>query len=118
MCGLVLAGGLLAATSSQRVPDVVQAKRIEIVNDAGSTVGVFTSDVDGGLLQLSDEHGGLSHVLTVLPSGEGQLMTKNGKGQTLVRLGAGPGGGMIVTEDGKGKTLVELGITTAGGRSD
>jgi len=33
--GLIAAGGLLAASSMQSVPDLVQAKTFEVVNDAG-----------------------------------------------------------------------------------
>ena len=35
MFGLVVVGGLLAATSLQSVPEVIQAKSFEVVNDAG-----------------------------------------------------------------------------------
>ncbi len=34
-CGPLLVGGLLAATSLQSVPDVIQAKKFEVVNDEG-----------------------------------------------------------------------------------
>ena len=36
--GLVIVGGLLAATTLQSVPDVIQAKKFEVVNDAGKVV--------------------------------------------------------------------------------
>ena len=37
-CGLLLVGGLLAATSLQSVPDVIQAKKFQVVNDEGLAV--------------------------------------------------------------------------------
>ena len=36
--GLVVVGGLLAATSLQSVPDVIRAKKVEVVNDAGEVL--------------------------------------------------------------------------------
>ena len=41
---MVVVGGLLAATSLQSVPDVVKAKRFEVVNDAGKVVvGIYAT---------------------------------------------------------------------------
>ena len=39
--GLVVVGGLLAATTLQSVPDVIQAKKFEVVNDEGKVVASF-----------------------------------------------------------------------------
>ena len=36
--GLVVTGAVLGATSLQTVPDVIQAKKFEVVNDTGTTV--------------------------------------------------------------------------------
>jgi hypothetical protein len=42
--GLVVVGGLMAATSLQGVPDVVKAKSFEVVHDAGKVVAGFGAD--------------------------------------------------------------------------
>jgi len=93
--GVVVVGGLLAATSLQSVPDVVRAKRFEVVNGEGKV-----------LVELGNIRGG--------GVDNGMLVTHNSAGGSLVRLSAGPGGGVVVTQNSKGQTLVELGTTTEG----
>ena len=46
--GLVVVGGLLAATTLQSVPDVIQAKKFEVVNNAGVGVAEMSVNADGG----------------------------------------------------------------------
>ena len=70
--GLMLVGGLLAATSLQSVPDVIKAKSFQVVNDKGNVVVELKSVLHQG-----------THY--------GFVTTANSKGQTLVALGAGPG---------------------------
>ena len=55
--GWVVVGGLLAATSLQSVPDVVQAKKFEVVNATGKVAISFSSNKEGGLIQINDEEG-------------------------------------------------------------
>ena len=55
---LLVAGVVVSATSLQTVPDVIQAKRFEVVNDKGIT-----------LVQLG-----------ATKNGEGAVLTENGKG--------------------------------------
>ncbi|MDA7668808.1 hypothetical protein N8596_00905 [bacterium] len=93
---VVVVGGLMAATGVRSVPDVIQAKSFEVVNDEGKAVVLLES---------------------VLFKGEhyGQVATQNGKGQALVRLGANADGcGLVGTQNGKGQELVKLAVTTDG----
>ena len=54
--GLVVVGGLLAATTLQNVPDVIQAKKFEVVNDAGQSVaGMQTTDDGEGFVWTWDQ---------------------------------------------------------------
>jgi hypothetical protein len=46
--GLVVVGGVLAATTVQSVPDLIQAKKFEVVNDEGKTVVAIYALADGG----------------------------------------------------------------------
>lgn len=46
--GVVIVGGLLAGTTMQSVPDLIQAKKFEVVNDEGKTVVAFYALPDGG----------------------------------------------------------------------
>ena len=88
-CGLMLVGGLLAATTLQSVPDVIQAKKFEVVNDDGKVI-VELSNLEGGGVD------------------NGMLVTRTSEGGRLVALGASPGGGVVETQNGKGGTLVRL----------
>ena len=94
LCALIAAGFLVAATGMQSVPDVIRAKRFQVVNDAGKVLVGMDSVL----------HQGVHY---------GFVTTLDGKGQTLVELGATTDGeGMVVTENGKGQTLVQLGCYT------
>ena len=95
LCGAGVLGGLLAATNLNTVPDVIQAKKFEVVNDAGKVIVELRNLRGGGV-------------------DNGQLVTRISTGGTLVELGAGPGGGLVLTQNGKGGTLVELGTTVDG----
>ena len=93
--GVVVVGGLLAATTLQSVPDVIRAKKFEVVNDEGKVIVELWNLEIGGV-------------------DNGVLVTRDSAGKALVGLGASSGGGIVVTENGKGQTLVELGVTTEG----
>ena len=83
--GLVVVGGLLAATTLQSVPDVIQAKKFEVVNDEGKVVVVMKPVLHQG-----------THY--------GFVTTANSKGGTLVRLTSdNKGEGAVLTQDGKGQ---------------
>ena len=114
--GLVVVGGLLAATSLQSVPDVIQAKKFEVVNDKGKVVSTWHYDYAGGWFTLRDETGSKAFLtLECLDDTGGLLKTQNGKGQELVRLGVTVNGeGMVVTANGKGQELVTLGAMDNG----
>jgi len=93
VCCLLVAGVAISATQSQGVPNVIQAKSFEVVNDDGTAI-----------VQLSRTTAGL-----------GTIRTMNNQGQELVRLGVTVSGkGFIKTLDGNGEVLVQLGVTTDG----
>ena len=61
---LLVAGVVVSATSLQTVPDVIQAKKFEVVNDEGEAVAVMTA----------------------LPDGSGRVTTLNSKGESTSSL--------------------------------
>tara|TARA_B100001059_G_scaffold208149_1_gene220213 strand:- start:215 stop:916 length:702 start_codon:yes stop_codon:yes gene_type:complete len=137
---VVVVGGLMAAKGIQVVPDVIQAKKFEVVNDAGkvivelsnvqgggvdngklvtrnSTGGTLVTLIagpDGGVVETHNGKGQTLVAISATTEGEGSVTTKNGKGQTLVKLSAGPEGGFVETQNGKGQALVTLSATTDG----
>ena len=139
---LVVVGGLMAATAERSVPDVIQAKKFEVVNDEGVAVVKIHSFQGGGVIwgfdkkrvptfcvttQTGTDGVSLGTVTTMNGRGQklvelgvdtemnGSVITKGGKGGTLVQLGSGPSGGAVTTKNGKGQTLVQLGSNKGGG---
>jgi hypothetical protein len=116
--GLVVVGGLLAATTLQSVPDVLRAKKFEVVNDEGKVIVRLSNleggGVDNGMLETRNSAGQRLVALGAIPGG-GVVETQNGKGQTLVLLGVTTEGtGSVKTQNGKGQSLVQLGVTVGG----
>ena len=114
---VVVVGGLMAATGVRSVPDVIQAKKFEVVNDEGKVIvlieSVFSRESITDSLQPRTVR--VKHLWnSVRPvNGNGSVETQNGKGQTLVELSVTTGGeGAVETQNGKGQTLVKLGATT------
>ena len=106
--GLVVVGGLLAATTLQSVPDVIQAKKFEVVNDEGKVVVLMNSVLHQGshygFVRTANSKGGMLVRLGITTDGNGMVATQNGKGQTFVTLYATTEGeGMVETQNGKGE---------------
>ena len=99
--GCVLVAGYAVGTSMQTVPDVIQAKKFEVVNDEGKVIvklgNLVGGGVDNGILVTRNSKGQTLVELGVIEGGNGADRTQNGKGQTLVELGAGPDGGFVTT---------------------
>ena len=123
--GLVVVGGLLAATALQSVPDVVQAKKFEVVNDEGKVFvrisgsstqpNSIKSIQQGGMISTYNTQGEALILMGMNNHGSGGIQTMNNKGHTLVSLATTTDGkGMVLTANGKGGTLVELGATSDG----
>ena len=116
---VVVVGGLMAATGVRSVPDVIQAKKFEVVNDEGKVIvlmnSVFHQGEHYGFVTTQNGKGQALVELGATTEGEGLVTTRNGKGGTLVELGVTTGGnGLVKTQNGKGQTLVKLGATTDG----
>ena len=132
----------ISATQDHDVPDLIQAKAFEVVDDewnvlvrlrdlggkgglatyantgdilVGMTAGVTVDGKRAGFVSTFCERKTLVR-LAVNTSGKGVVETLNGNGKTLVRLGASfDGVGMVTTLNGNGEPLVELGATVDGG---
>ena len=116
---LVGFGGLLASTGAQEVPDVIQAKRFEVVNDegkvfvliSGSTTqpNTIKSHQDGGIISTYGSRGETLILMGMNDRGSGAIQTRNNKGKTLVSIGTNPsGGGTVFTEDGRGERTASM----------
>ncbi len=116
---VVLVGGLMAATGERSIPDVIQAKAFEVVNEGGTAIVELGSNKDGnGAVTTRNDRGGRLVRLGATTGGNGFVTTLNGIGGNLVELGATVDGqGTVETHDGEGQTLVRLGSysSTRGG---
>jgi len=119
--GVVVVGGLLAATTLQKVPDVVQAKKFEVVDATGKPVAVLSSDTRGGTLELTggglavfDDKGTLALQATANSRERaGSLVLFNKEGKQIVSLGPWnnniDGGGTVMTKNAKGELTSMIG---------
>ena len=116
--GLVVVGGLLAATTLQAVPDVIQAKKFEVVDGAGKVFvrisgssnqpDSIESRQQGGIITTHNPQGETLVLLGMNDRGSGAIQTMNNKGRTLVALSTNlKGEGSIITENGKGELTSE-----------
>ena len=122
--GLVVVAGLLAATSLQSVPDVIQAKSFKVMNDEGVPVAILGEYEGWGVLSIHDKKGkpvARLRAANYVPHdgapevGGGLLNIFNKDSQSVVHVGVDKdGNGVVETQSGKGQTLVELGATTDG----
>ena len=96
---LLVAGVVVSATNMQSVPDVIQAKKFEVISDDGRAVVVLNSH----LLELEVPLKENLHY--------GSITSLNSNGETLVTLGANPcfGTGQLMTTNAHGRLLVKIG---------
>ena len=114
LLGFVVVGGSLAATALRDVPDVIQARKFEVVDDKGQAVVQLGVNKAGGLVQIQKADGNSVIQLTAHPEG-GTVSAHNGQGRTLVLMGDNEhGAGAFQTRNSKGQTLVVLGTNQAG----
>ena len=118
---LLVAGVVVSATSLQTVPDVIQAKKFEVMNDEGKAVVELSSFNENGVINTKDSLGNLIFVVLSQkdPNGinSGTVTTLNEKAQKLVQLGVTTGGtGSVTIENGKGQKIVQLSASDDGGK--
>jgi hypothetical protein len=114
--GLVVVGGLLAATSLQSVPDVIRAKQFEVVNDEVKVVASFYANMGGGMLSFSNKDG---EVVVGLGSDEvnggGVLGINNKDGKIVAGIHAGKNGGVARVLNNKFTEVAGIRATPDGG---
>ena len=141
LIGVALIGGLLAATASDDVPDVIKARKFELVGSSGAplaemkigtmqgeefgTITTFNAQ-NGPLIRMSAATGGAGWIATLNgkgaelveisqdKSGSGWIATRNDEGAKLVEISQNNGGGSLLTKTGKGGRLVFLTSTDRG----
>ena len=116
-CGfgcLFVAGIALAATSMQGVPDVIQAKKFEVINDEGKQVVEMIASAEGGFLAISNKDGKAVAGLAATANG-GVLDISNKAGKIIAALYASPDGGGLGIGDNAGKVIFEMPVKEVAG---
>lgn len=100
--GLAVVGGLLAATSLQSAPDVVQAKNFEVVNDAGKVCAELATNADGSQLKMFNKDGNLLAIFGANAKG-GELFLSNTDDKRVAGIFADTHGGVMLISNKDGK---------------
>lgn len=112
--GLVVLGALLAATTLQTVPDVIRAKKFEVVNEDEQPIVLLAANQAGGLVEIRNGNGKGLVRLTSHPEG-GTISIHDSRARTLILMGGNErGSGALQTRTNKGGTLVSVGTNLAG----
>ena len=112
---LVVAGGLMAAKGVQEVPDVIRAKKIEVVNDDGKIrVGMGTSKRNGGGAFIL--FNGSQQEVAVIGAGAdgGFLGLSNNDEVPQTIVGVGKDGGNIALKNSDGKIATAMSVVEDG----
>ena len=116
VCCLLVAGVIVSATSLQTVPDVIQAKKFEVVNDEGKVVASFYANMGGGMLSFSNKDG---EVVAGLGSDEvnggGVLGINNKDGKRGAGIHADENGGVARVFNNKFTEVAGIRATPDGG---
>ena len=103
---LLVAGIVVGATSLQTVPDVIQAKKFEVVDDDGKVFVLISgsttqsnsnkSHQEGGIISTYNSQGEKLILMGMNNHGSGAIQTKNNKGDTLVSLATDHNGNGVI----------------------
>jgi hypothetical protein len=100
--------------ASDGVVNLIQARRIEIVDAAGHPLVVLGEKTEGGTLLLKNQRNQDLVSLGYDADGNGHIRTTSAAGSALTDIGAGDGAGAIVTYDRASREHVKLGTTQTG----
>ena len=97
---LLVAGIVVSATSVQTVPDAIQAKSFQAVNDEGKVVAAFYGAAYGGGLNIRNSES--KSVVEIYPTVEGgHLEIFNNDGKSCVGIGGHAVGGFVTVKKGE-----------------
>lgn len=107
---VVVAGLLMAQGGASTGPDVIQTRRLDVLNKKGLPVITLDSGERGGRISTTDSLGRL-----FFEAEAGELSIYNEAGQKLARVGTTKEGqGMMVTYNHNGEGVVAIGATKDG----
>ncbi len=113
---LILAAGISAAAGRSGVKEVVQCKRLRIVNDSGDWVVNLDSWMLGGRIDVRNAEGNRTTTIAQSDAGNGMLAVYSSNETNLVFAGADKdsGNGLLAVMSSEGKNLVTAGADPKG----
>jgi hypothetical protein len=107
----------MAFKNPKTVPDVIQAKRFEVVDPYGNVLVVLNQDAGKGVIKTYNKAGKKLVNITYTTNEEGFLALEDGKGQETMRLSSSNegGGGYIGVYNPLGKRTLTLCNDESGG---
>ncbi len=103
--------------NTQSVPEILQAKKFEIVDNNGNVLLMLSQDDGKGMLKTYNKEGKRLVNITYTANQEGYLGLENGKGQETMRFSSSSdvGGGYISIYNNSGKRTLILNNDKSGG---
>ncbi|HEY6063252.1 MAG TPA: hypothetical protein VIV35_06560 [Chitinophagaceae bacterium] len=107
----------MAFRSPRSVPDVIQAKKFEVVDDYGNVLVNLTQDDGKGLIKTYNKEGKKLVNITYTTNQEGYIALEDGNGQETIRLSSSNegGGGYFSIFNPSGKRTLTLCNDNSGG---
>jgi hypothetical protein len=107
----------MAFKKPQSVPDVLQAKKFEVVDDYGNILAIISQDDGKGVIKTYNKEGKKLVNVTYTTNNEGYLGIENGKGTETIRFSSSNegGGGYIGIYNPSGKRTLTLYNDNGGG---
>ena len=107
----------MAFRNNKTAPDLIQAKRFEVVDDFGNVLVNLSQDEGKGIIKTYNKDGKKLVNITYTTNQEGYLALEDGKGQETMRLSSSNdgGGGYIGVFNPSGKRTLTLCNDNSGG---
>jgi len=108
---------IMAFRNPKIVPDVIQAKRFEVVDDNGNVLINLSQDAGKGIIKTYNRDGKKLVNITYTVNNEGYMGIEDGKGQEMMRFSSSNegGGGYISIFNPAGKRTLTLNNDKSGG---
>ena len=111
---MVVVGGLMAAKGATEAPDVIQAKKFEVVNDEGKTLVRIDGRKFGGALSLYNTAGMPVATLSTSKIGGAISINDNSSKPNVLALADKSGGNLGIFGNGRG-LVASLGVDQTSG---
>ena len=106
---------LSSATRQERIPDVVKARKFEVVNKDGKPVAAMVATENGGLVAVRNKAGKGRAVSMLVGADGGSVYVRNKDGKPVIALVASKYGGMVAVNNKAGKNVAGMTADEDGG---